>query len=1400
MNRGRWAWGRILAILALSALAIAGNHFNLSLFFGANVIFGSVAVLLAIVWLGPGAGLLVAAISATYTQVLWGHPLAWLVFVAEAGFVAWHRRHVQRRGAEPPPLVVSVGLYWILIGIPLVLTLYTVTFGVDSPQVRLIAFKQPLNGILNATLASTILVLVAIARVRPAGISVRKILFSLLLLFGLLPLMMSGARESRELKLLLERDLGERLGLFGRFAAHEIERWPSTDLEDPDAIRQRLSEATSILAESLPATADIQVAWLQSPTDLSRLGSDYTLPTAVTGLVLIPAKTTTPLRIEAWRQSRYRMQQPVSNGQLIMSVSATPLIDQVHVAATRFLAILLILSALWILASHYLSWYIVQPMQQLAKLARALPDKIVAGDPPNLPPPGRLSEYADLIRAIENMALTLDQIYRSLGQSEAGLKEAQAVAHLGSWTLDTRSDAVFWSDENYRLLGYPPGAITPSLEAFFAVVEPADAQSLRDWLASALANPAERYAHEFRVHGHDGETRILSMLARTHCDETGRLIRLIGTNLDISERKEVELALRMRERLEHARIELAQGFLATDHTRITKTIDWALARIGDWLGADRVHIIQLEQSAWTSGFHHEWRAPGSAPPDREIEAIARERHPELMRWLQSGRPIHCPSTTARPPEPSWQWLLDARAARSLVAVPLLEDGRLLGLLGIEDLHRPREWSSALLGFLQGVAEILATANQRARIEAALHAAHSELETTASCLNAIIEQAPIGIYLAGPDRRFILFNPSLQRILGRSHDQLADQSLDDLIHPDDLAVERARFAELVQAPSGATRGMQRCLRPDGSVILAEVWSVRLPDIPQTPPRVLGIVEDVTERRGESVRRHRLERAMMRHAGNLESLLDLSSRILSVTEEQQALLALGSAELGLDGGLFGSIARDGSGELQSLVVFNHEQPSTVWPEQLRHLPLAALMTELNAPVFLTGDQLPPPLRAANIGACVLLPQQQVSDPQAPSTLLLLWGRSMRPDLSPPDRELIRLIGQRILARHHQAELEHALIAARERETIAHLAQGVVHDFNNLLGVVGANLSYLQGMPGWDQIGAEATQIIAETQAALWRAKILNAGLLSMSGTDQIPLKAVRIEDTLGALTAMLHQIIPERIRLSMTSEPDLVAHTNAAFLQACVLNLVINARDAMPLAGDLRINAGRYRWDGQSTQLIIGHLAPGDYVEVSVTDTGSGIDKSIEDRLFEPWFSTKSGQRGRGLGLFMVHELVQRAGAGLTLRSAKGQGSRFGLLLPLPDGATWADTPSAVHPGAGSRVLVVENDPSACAVVGQLLTAAGMRVDHAEHGAAALELLRQDQGIALVLSDIAMPIMDGIELGEALAREFPHLPLILMTGQAQADLMVDRLPKHQGLLHKPITAAALDAALSRVVTYR
>ncbi len=380
----------------------------------------------------------------------------------------------------------------------------------------------------------------------------------------------------------------------------------------------------------------------------------------------------------------------------------------------------------------------------------------------------------------------------------------------------------------------------------------------------------------------------------------------------------------------------------------------------------------------------------------------------------------------------------------------------------------------------------------------------------------------------------------------------------------------------------------------------------------------------------------------------------------------------------------------------------------------------------------------------------------------------------------------------------ELQSQFLQAQKMESVGRLAGGIAHDFNNLMTAINgtADLAML-GLRGDDPLLAD----LREIRRAGDRAAMLTRQLLAFSRKQVLQPAVLRLSTLIGEMERMLRRLIGEDVTLEITSEPELGrVKADPGQLEQVVVNLVVNARDAMPQGGTLRIATRNLELD-EAYARMHPDVAPGSYVELTVSDTGTGMDEATLERAFEPFFTTKAAGKGTGLGLSTVFGIVKQSGGSIQVASEQGCGTRFTIHLPrVPEGET-VDRPSQPHPvvGGAETVLVVEDEDGLRKVAVRALTAAGYRVLVAPSGAAALQLLEREPGpVDLMLTDVVMPGMSGRELADRLRGLRPAMRVLFTSGYAP-----DVITHHGALdedLHfigKPYTIAELKAKVREVL---
>ncbi|MBE7418124.1 MAG: PAS domain S-box protein [Ideonella sp.] len=372
------------------------------------------------------------------------------------------------------------------------------------------------------------------------------------------------------------------------------------------------------------------------------------------------------------------------------------------------------------------------------------------------------------------------------------------------------------------------------------------------------------------------------------------------------------------------------------------------------------------------------------------------------------------------------------------------------------------------------------------------------------------------------------------------------------------------------------------------------------------------------------------------------------------------------------------------------------------------------------------------------------------------------------------------------------EERLAQGQKLEALGQLTGGVAHDFNNILTVVLGNLQLLddllQGEP-------RALKYAANAARAAQRGADLTRKLLTFARKQPLAPKAVPVAEFLRGWSDLLARTFGESIQLAIRADdPDLVLLTDPGLLETALLNLALNARDAMPHGGRLTVQAEAVSV-AVDDPLDARELKPGPYVLISVTDTGHGMDAQVLRHVFEPFFTTKDG-RGSGLGLAMVYGFVKQTGGGVAVYSEPGHGSTFKLYLPRAQPTAAATAAAAVsRPLGHERVLVVEDDADVRLLATIFLEATGYTVVEVADAAQALALLRDDPGFDLVFSDVVLPGgTSGAQLAQQALRQVPGLRVLLASGYPRDALSgldgdVDRI----ALLTKPYSRDDLARAV-------
>ncbi len=620
--------------------------------------------------------------------------------------------------------------------------------------------------------------------------------------------------------------------------------------------------------------------------------------------------------------------------------------------------------------------------------------------------------------------------------------------------------------------------------------------------------------------------------------------------------------------------------------------------------------------------------------------------------------------------------------------------------------------------------------------------------------ALIERSDEGIVLRDLDARIIYASPGAERMFG-----VADpvgRFVTDFVHPDDRAIITACGPRLRHSPSTSETIEYRIIRPDGAIRWIEATLVNRLDDPA--------VNAVT------------------------------SNIRDITDRKLALDELRESELRFrrlwESGLVGIAITDGSGggyadandTLLDIVGYTRD--------------------DLLAGKMRWDEMTPPEWQHTTVKALEELRLRGHAKPwekeyfrKDGARVPVLVGIA-----SLTDKRTIKLVvdlSERKRAEEALRQSDQQLRQAQKMEAVGRLAGGIAHDFNNLLSVI---LSYahilFEDMNAADPMRAD----VGEIQKAAKRAAELTRQLLLFSRRQFVEAKVVDLNALLGNMGNMLGRVLGEDVEVTNLHAADLGrVRVDPGSIEQVVMNLAVNARDAMPTGGKLTIETANVELDDAYARTHVG-VSAGPYVMLALTDTGAGMDETTRTRIFEPFFTTKEVGRGTGLGLSTVFGIVQQSAGSIWVYSEPGKGSVFKVYLPRID-APLEPIQAAVpkSPRGTETILLVEDEDALRVVARGILTRNGYHVLEARNAGEALLLCESHKGpIHLLLTDVVMPQMSGPELCKRLSPMRPTMKTLYMSGYTDDSLVRHGiLEASVAFLQKPITPVTLTRKVRAVL---
>lgn len=962
-----------------------------------------------------------------------------------------------------------------------------------------------------------------------------------------------------------------------------------------------------------------------------------------------------------------------------------------------------------------------------------------------------IPEEQEMLDAVaEHLRLWLErrQATETLRQSEAYFRSL--VENVSDMISVTDAGAVirYVNPACMRILGFRPEELVG--QNALAMVHADDVPKITGLYTHADATPDAQAAVEVRSRHKNGSWRILEVTAKVVADVHGELVSVI-TARDITERKQAENALQRQ--LNELTVLHAVALTGASATNRDELIENVTQTIGEALYPDHFGVLFVDESQGVLHPHHSYRGVNA-------DTLEKWRDVPLGQGVAgtvaaTGKPLLLPDVRQHA-----NYLNVTSATRSELCVPLKVGETVIGVINAES-DQPSFFTRDDERLLLTIAGQLATAIEKLRLFTETQQRLEELDAIAQVASALrvaanrAEMLPIIL-----DQLLLVLNVDGAAL------EMLDPASGDLTTELGRGIWEAATGTLIPAGAGLSAHVLADGQPYINNDARNDSRLFRPDLFGTSRAIAGVP--------------------LVSRDNIIGLLWIGSRRPLRDHDLRLLTA---------------IANMAAGAIQRTTLFEQTQFQAEQIAQIiRSIPDGVLLLDGQHRIILVN-----PVAHKYL---MLLTDTQVGD------VLTHLGNMTVPELliSPPSglwhevqtaNRIFEAVAQPLAAGPTQAgwvlvlrdvtegQLVQRQLQRQERlAAIGQLAAGIAHDFNNLMGVIVLYAQLLSFSPGLSPRDRERLSTInqqAERAADMIR-QILDfsrRSVLERQPLDLLPLLKEQIK--------LLQRIVPEHIEIGWKGKEDeYLVQADLTRIQQVIMNLAVNARDAMPQGGKLTFNLDRVHIKRKQELPLLG-MEPGEWIRLAVTDTGSGILPDIMTHLFEPFFTTKEPGKGTGLGLAQVHGIVAQHGGQITVDSRAGAGATFTLYLPaltIPKFVASADAAAVPPPhGQGEVILIVEDSDDLRASLVDYLEMWNYRTLEAANGEAAINLLsEQESTVALVLSDVVMPRMGGVALFHALRAEGHRTPIILMSGHPlddedlaslYAEGLVDHLPKPPNL---------------------
>ncbi|MGV8928683.1 MAG: PAS domain S-box protein [Brevundimonas sp.] len=945
----------------------------------------------------------------------------------------------------------------------------------------------------------------------------------------------------------------------------------------------------------------------------------------------------------------------------------------------------------------------------------------------------------------------------ALAESNARFQLMADTAPSPVWMTNAEAEVEFVNAALVEYYGRPADQILGHV--WKQAIHPEDRPAV-DAIIVAARQGHQPYGFEARFQHADGEWLWMRIAVNPRFDADGVFLGYVGMAFDTSETRMALDALARQERSQTFLLALVDRL--RDLTSPEEVILEVERALGVELGADRAGygVIDLERGLvsmtpdWTAGV-----------VSAQGEFSLAELGADLIADLSEGRVINIADVETDPRTRDALEVFRRLETRALMRAPVIRGGSLRAFLYAHH-SSVREWTTAETVLLQDVAVRTWTEIERTRAEA-------EVRESEQRFRAIADTAPVLIWVTQQDRTRAFVNQAYVAYNGGTYEEARLADWRTIIHPDDH--ERVVEESLTGEATGQPFSMEaRYLRHDGQYRWLKSFSRPRLGADGEVVGFVGVAFDVTDIREAQFR-----------------LTESETRFRTVADSAPAMIWM------LDEAGRPSFANR---RYRSFFgVENEEQVAEGW-KRLVHPDDASIFLDVFGTAVDRRDRFESLIRVQHpaLGErwlrCEGLPRFDGSGTfqgYVGANIDVTEAKRAEEDLKRINELLEERVGEALA---EKAKAEADLMHAQRMEAVGRLTGGVAHDFNNLLTVVIGALDIMLRSP---DDAAKRQKLGEAALAAARRGEGLTHQLLAFSRRQALRPEALDLNMQIRESEPLLRRAVGEAVefKLKLRRGGARVSVDPSQF-EAAVLNLVVNARDAV---GD----KGRITIQTLSCTVAAGEvtdLAAGDYVCVAVSDNGAGMPAELIDRVFEPFFTTKPVGKGTGLGLSQVYGFARQSGGAAHISSTVGRGTEIKLYLPpLADSvvAVAGVEPDAARPmAAGRRLLLVEDDVSVAVVALELLEGLGLEVRAVETAPQALDLLKRER-FDMMLSDVVMPGgMTGIELARMCGRDYPDMRVVLTSGYAGEDVDAALADAPWPFLRKPYSGEQLAQVLGEL----